>query len=539
MNDIFKDNNTYIEIQKNPHKQIESEINNLLKRFLNKEYISKQQYVTLRSSDKLLPKAYGVPKVHKETCPLRVIVSTINSPLFSIAKFVKKILTSSFPVTRSHTKNSFELYKSLSNFKINETDVLLSLDVVSMFTNIPIDLALLGIANRWSYIEKSTDIPKEEFMYLVKFILTSTYFTFDNKIYKQTFGTPMGSPLSPIIADIVLQDIENKARYKLGKTITLFHRYVDDIFLIASRDSIDLIMQTFNSFHERIKFTFEIEKDRKLSFLDLLIGVENNSLIIDWYHKDTFSGRYLSYYSNHPTCQKIGSIYSLVDRAMLLSHPKFHQKNLIFIIDILNKNGYPLEFSFKHINNRVTHLLHTKLKTDQKILNNNGNNTKKENKFITIPYIKGLSEFICKSFKDTGFSMGFRCFNKLNRMIKVQKDTTPTIKNNNVVYKIRCNDCDASYVGQTKRQLGTRIKEHKNNFKQQNSKLSVISQHRLEKNHEIKWNEIEILDTEPNFHKRLISEMIHIKTQKNGLNIMEDIEPLNPMYFPLLNKLSF
>ena len=536
MNVVLQDTDTYIEIKKDPIKKIESDLNNILKTFLNKEYITRQQYYFLRSSDKSLPKAYGLPKIHKDGFPLRIIVSTINSPLYSIANFVNKILTRSFPSARSHTKNSFELYKSLSNFRIKEADVLLSLDVVSMFTNIPVDLALLGINNRWSYIEKFTDIPKDDFIYIVRFILSSTYFTFNDKIFKQTFGTPMGSPLSPIIADIVLQDIENKARYRLGNEITLFYRYVDDIFLIASRDSIDSIVHIFNSFHDRIKFTFEIEKNRQINFLDLKICVERDLLILDWYHKDTFSGRYLSFFSNHPICHKIGSVYSMVDRALLLSHPSFHQKNLTFCIDVLINNGYPIDFLFKHINNRIKHLLHTKLKPDFARVGNN--EPGKDSKFISVPYIKGLTEYVCKSFKNSSFSVGYKCLNRLNRLIKVQKDITPPIKSNNIVYKISCNDCNASYVGQTKRRLGTRVGEHINNIKQHNSKLSVISQHRIEKSHQFKWDDVEILDTESNYHKRLISEMIYIKTQENSLNIMEDTESLNSMYFPLIKKLA-
>ena len=536
--DVLGDNDTYMEIRKNPIKHIELELNKLLKIFLENEYITRQQYYSLRSSDKTLPKAYGLPKIHKEGFPLRIIVSTINSPLYSIANFIQRILTVSFPCSRFSTKNSFKLSKSLSNLKINENDILLSLDVISMFTNIPIDLALSGIDNRWSYICKNTDIPKKEFLHLVKFVLTSTFFTFDNKIFKQTFGTPMGSPLSPIIADIVLQDIENKALYILRNVISCYHRYVDDIFLIASKDSIVLILNTFNSFHDRIKFTCEIEKDRQIHFLDLNICIDNDKVIIDWYHKDTFSGRYLSFYSNHPVCHKIGSIYGLVDRALLLSHPKFHQKNLIFVVDILINNGYPIDFLFKHVNNRIKHLIHTKLNPSNTNLLENTSDKSKNRKFIAIPYIKGLSEFVCKSFKNTGFSIGYKCFNRLNSLIRVHKDKTQLFRNNNVVYKILCNDCNASYVGQTKRQLGTRINEHKNNIKQHSSKKSVVSQHLMENDHQMKWNNVEILDTEPNYHKRLISEAIHIKTQENGLNIMEDMEPLNSMYFPLLDRLK-
>jgi len=53
-------------------------------------------------------------------------------------------------------------------------------------------------------IGRSTSIKKDEFLSAINFVLTSTYFTFNSKVYKQTFGSPMGSPLSPIIADILL-----------------------------------------------------------------------------------------------------------------------------------------------------------------------------------------------------------------------------------------------------------------------------------------------------------------------------------------------
>jgi len=82
--------------------------------------------------------------------------------------------------------------------------ILASLDVVSLFTNVPIDLILNSIEKRWVHISTKTNISKEEFVTTVKFILNSIFFTFNNKFYKQIFGTLMGSPLSPIIADIVM-----------------------------------------------------------------------------------------------------------------------------------------------------------------------------------------------------------------------------------------------------------------------------------------------------------------------------------------------
>jgi len=63
-------------------------------------------------------------------------------------------------------------------------------------------LALDNIARRWDYISKKTNIPLQEFLIAVKIILNSTVFIFNNKFYEQIFGSPMGSPLSPIIADM-------------------------------------------------------------------------------------------------------------------------------------------------------------------------------------------------------------------------------------------------------------------------------------------------------------------------------------------------
>ncbi|EFN64872.1 hypothetical protein EAG_06537, partial [Camponotus floridanus] len=71
-------------------------------------------------------------------------------------------------------------------------------------------------------------------------------------------------------------------------------------------------------------------------------------------------------------------------------------------------------------------------------------------------------------------------------------------------------NCDASYVGQTKRHLETRLREHKNNAGQP-FKPSVITDHIINENHSIGWDEIKILDHEPHYFKRLISEMIFIK----------------------------
>jgi len=127
---------------------------------------------------------------------------------------------------------------------------------------------------------------------------------------------------------------------------------------------------------------------------------------------------------------------------------------------------------------------------------------------------------------------------KDNLLVRPQKDNLPKDSNKNVVYRLRCKNCNASYVGQTKRRLTTRVTEHKNDINKKSSKHSVITEHRLELNHEIDWENPTILDKEKFYYRRLTSEMIHIKLQNNPLNLQSDTECLHYVYIDILKKLK-
>jgi len=108
------------------------------------------------------------------------------------------------------------------------------------------------------------------------------------------------------------------------------------------------------------------------------------------------------------------------------------------------------------------------------------------------------------------------------------------MSNNNAIYKIFCNN--AFYVGQTKRQVQTRIKEHTNNIRLEPSRHSVITEHILEFNHSFDWKNIKILDYESNYNKRYLK--CCIKEQRHGINSQKDTECLDDSYFRLLNAIS-
>jgi len=136
--------------------------------------------------------------------------------------------------------------------------------------------------------------------------------------------------------------------------------------------------------------------------MDLRLEVVNGEIVLDWFHKETFSGRFLSFYSNHPRCHKIGNIYNLTDRAILLSHPKHHQKNIEMCIGYLLNNGYPLKLIVEQINRRIKTLFMNKVSSDinnERIpIKNNDVDHETKKHFFVIPYLKSISEITASLF---------------------------------------------------------------------------------------------------------------------------------------------
>jgi len=155
----------------------------------------------------------------------------------------------------------------------------------------------------------------------------------------------------------------------------------------------------------------------------LLLTIKDDTLFIDWFHKRSFSGRFLSFYSGHPLCHKVDMIYGLVDRAFLLSHPMFHKKNLQFIIKLLMDNSYPLNLIFKKINSRLKTLIYNNRKFNS------------DNCDYRLNFSRD-TELITATLDNSQYITGYRILNNLGKFIKAYKDTNNHFNNNNVVYKI-------------------------------------------------------------------------------------------------------
>jgi len=133
-------------------------------------------------------------------------------------------------------------------------------------------------------------------------------------------------------------------------------------------------------------------------------------------------------------------------------------------------------------------------------------------KYFTVSCIKHIFNSFKSVSKKSGCSIAFTILNTLSKFIKTGKDRIERPFLCDVVYKIICKVCEASYVGQTRRRLTTRIREHMNDINKKSDTPSVISTHRLQEVHYFYWNDVHILDSESSWYKKIISEMIHIKT---------------------------
>ena len=140
---------------------------------------------------------------------------------------------------------------------------MISLDVVTLFTNVPIDLAIESldeIYRKHPEIGEKFTIPWKDMINLIKLCMSSSVFQFEDKFYEQHHGAPMGSPLSPVLANAAMDKLERELVPGFGEKVLIWTRYVDDIFAIVDSEHIQTILSSINSYRERISFTVEVER---------------------------------------------------------------------------------------------------------------------------------------------------------------------------------------------------------------------------------------------------------------------------------------
>ena len=201
-----------------------------------------------------------------------IIIHTYSTH-YGVGKYISKLL---HPLTLNdnHLKDSFdaaEKINAIPDHLFQEGYRFVSFDVKSLFTNVPLNKTIQVILDR-VYKDKviATTLKKRSLKKLIKDTCSKTAFMYDGIVYEQIDGVSMGASLGPVLANIIMTELENVVVDNLihsGK-IKFYARYVDDTLLLVKPEDVNEILARFNSFHKNIEFTVDKFEDCVPHFLD-------------------------------------------------------------------------------------------------------------------------------------------------------------------------------------------------------------------------------------------------------------------------------
>ena len=164
-----------------------------------------------------------------------------------------KVLSPMVGNTHRHVRNSQDFANKIMNISLfpSESDIMVSLDVRALFTSVPVDKAITHIRNCLENdlgLEERTDLSPITIVSLLQFCINTTYFLYDDAFYQQRSGAAMGSPVSPVVANLYMEWFEQEALSSYCDTAPkVWFRYVDDTLVIISSEDFDNFFNHINS----------------------------------------------------------------------------------------------------------------------------------------------------------------------------------------------------------------------------------------------------------------------------------------------------
>ena len=262
---------------------------------------------------------YATMKVHKHPLKTRPIVSCSGSLLAAIGVWVDDKLQKAARVQQSYFKSSFDLKQELTALTLPPGCLLFTADAESMYTNIPTDRALLFIG-RYLRQEQFPDIPVDALMEALRLVMKNNIFTFGDTYWRQMTGTAMGTPPAPPWATLYYALLENDFLPRFKDNLTLYRRFIDDVFGIWHITNITNNAATWDKFKtamndENFALTWIIsDPATTVNFMDLTISLRGDKIHLTLYEKPSNLHLYIPPHSCHPPGLLAGVVHGMIFR---------------------------------------------------------------------------------------------------------------------------------------------------------------------------------------------------------------------------------
>ena len=420
--------------------------------------IDKELYDKLYPTGSQPARTYGTAKVHKTTVPMRPVLSMPGSAYHNTALQCAEWLS---VVEECQINSSTKsISDSLQSIELDDDEELISFDVTSLYTNVPVNEAITECADLlYSGKYELPPVDKQTFIKLLTLCTCNVLMSTHDGFYRQGDGLAMGSPPAPMLA--------NGWLYKYDATIRdnakLYERYMDDILRSIKCRNIDNKLNEINSLHEKLNFTSEREIERLLAFLDMQIKRENNRLSSTWYQKPTDTGLVMNYHALAPKRYKRSVVAGFVHRIYRAcsSWELFHN-SLEKAKQILEKNQYPPQFYNPIIEKALAKLVHGDEENERADAEPAGaKQAVVPRKMIFLQYRGKVTENFCRELlKCNAPVMPVLTLRKLKTTLPSLKCCIDHCVRSHVVYKVTCPRCASRYVGWTSQHTSDRFSEH-------------------------------------------------------------------------------
>ena len=278
-------------------------INTILQEMFDKKHIDNDTFDYLRplENEAKAGRFYMLPKIHKTGNPGRPIVSANSHPTEKISEFVDHHLRPHVKELPSFIQDTTDYLKKMESLNpLPSNTILASMDVSSLYTNIPQDEGIAACEEAWN-TRSEKNPPTECLVTLLKLVLENNNFSFNEKHYLQIDGTSMGTKMAPSYANIFMGQLEKRLLASAPYQPLSWFRFIDDIDFkwTDSQEHLNEFLEHCNSFHHSIKFTYESSME-KINFLDTTSYIKNGTIITDLHTKQTDKHQFLSPKSCHP-----------------------------------------------------------------------------------------------------------------------------------------------------------------------------------------------------------------------------------------------